>query len=374
MRIKELIELRHNIHRNAELSGKEFQTAGRIKSFILNCEPDEIITGLGGNGIAFLFKGKEKGKSIMFRAELDALPIHENNEIVYKSVNEGVAHKCGHDGHMAILAGLANEISHRNFNGDVVLLFQPSEETGEGALNVLKDNQFNRLNPDYIFAMHNLPGFPLGHIIIKEGTFAAASKGMIIELTGRTAHAAEPELGVNPAFFISDFIAQLKNVKNNTQFSDFVLVTIIHLSVGSAAFGTSPGNGKILLTLRSYRDDDMNKLTDAVVNLVANLSVSQSIKYKISFTEEFPATINNSDAVRIVKNAADELSLKLIEISDPFKWSEDFGHFTSKFTGAFFGLGSGISHPNLHNHTYDFPDELIEIGINIFKQIIKNVE
>ncbi len=372
MDLNSLINLRHEIHREPELSGNEISTSKKIIAFVNIFRPDAIIDNLGGHGIAFIFNGIEEGKTLMFRAELDALPITELNDIEYNSINKGVSHKCGHDGHMTILAGLASKLSERIFKGKIILLFQPAEETGAGALAVLSDPKFGKINPDFIFALHNLPGYPSGQIIIKNDIFAAASKGMIIELMGKTAHAAEPELGVNPAYFLPDFIKALSNITANKDFTYFTLATIIHISVGEVAFGTSPGYGKILLTLRAYRNEDMNLLTNSIVNIVEKLTGDSQLTYRINFTEEFPSTINDKSAVDLVKQAANKLSMQIIQIDKPFKWSEDFGYFSSKYKTAFFGIGSGIDHPNLHNSSYDFPDQLIEKGVNIFNQIIKN--
>ena len=196
---KELVKLRKELHKNPELAGQEKNTSARIKNFIDNFNPDETITGIGGNGIAFIFKGSKEGKTILFRCELDALPIKEQNDFDYKSLVENVAHKCGHDGHMTILSGLASLFKNQKpEKGKVVFLFQPAEETGEGAKRVVDDKNFRRIKPDYVFALHNLPGFPLGSVAVKTGIFAAASKGMIVKLYGKTSHASEPKNGITP--------------------------------------------------------------------------------------------------------------------------------------------------------------------------------
>ncbi len=177
LNIDELIKLRKDLHCNPELSGKEKNTSAKIKNFISQFNPDEVISNIGGNGIAFIFKGKEEGKTILFRSELDALPISEQNDFEYKSSVENVSHKCGHDGHMTILSGLASLLKNKKPDrGKVVLLFQPAEETGEGAAKVLEDKKFEQINPDYVFALHNLPGYPAGSVVIKNGNFCFCFK------------------------------------------------------------------------------------------------------------------------------------------------------------------------------------------------------
>jgi amidohydrolase len=160
-RMEALILLRKELHKNPEVSGKELQTSKRIISFLEKQAPDEIITEIGGAGIAAIYKSKEAGKTVLFRCELDALPIEEINSFEHRSLINGVSHKCGHDGHMAILCGLASELSqNRPETGTIILLFQPAEEDGSGAQKVFSDTKFASLKPDYVFALHNLPGFP----------------------------------------------------------------------------------------------------------------------------------------------------------------------------------------------------------------------
>ncbi len=215
LNLDELVNLRKELHRNPELSGKEKNTSDKINNFIGRFYPDEIITELGGHGLAFIFKGKEKGKTILFRSELDALPISEQNDFEYKSSIENVSHKCGHDGHMTILSGFASLLNdNKPAKGKVVLLFQPAEETGEGAAKVLEDKKFEQIKPDYVFALHNLPGYPAGSVVIKNGTFASASKGMIIKLHGKTSHASEPENGITPTPAVASIIQKLPFIPN----------------------------------------------------------------------------------------------------------------------------------------------------------------
>jgi amidohydrolase len=157
--IKKIIDLRLKLHRMPELAGQEFKTAKQIEKFISKYKPDKVID-LAQTGKAFVFDSSKEGKTIMFRAELDALPIPESHDFLNHSLIEGNAHKCGHDGHMAILAGLAEAISqNRPKKGKVVLLFQPAEETLKGAIEVIDCPQFKEIEPDFIFAIHNLPGF-----------------------------------------------------------------------------------------------------------------------------------------------------------------------------------------------------------------------
>ena len=373
--INDLIVLRRSIHAEPELAGTEKNTALKIKTFISKFSPDKIIENIGGEGIAFVFNGTETGTTILFRCELDALPIKEINGFEYQSKYDGKGHKCGHDGHMTILAGLAERISeNKNFRGRIILLFQPAEETGEGAERVLKDPEFENIKPDYVFAFHNLPGYGLNSIIVRKGSFASASKGMIIKLKGKTSHAAEPENGINPSIAVAEIIKKFTSLPQELKtVKEFVLVTIIHARIGERAFGTSPGYAELMATLRAYQDDDMKLLIKEAERIVSSAAAEYGLKTEISYTEVFPATVNDDDSINIIKMAAEKNNYSLIEIENPFRWSEDFGHFISRYKGAMFGIGSGEDHPQLHNPDYDFPEEIIPAGINMFFTIMNEI-
>ncbi len=368
-------ELRRELHQHPELSGSEKQTAGRIREWLKKQQPDQIVEGLGGHGIAAVFDSGKPGPTLLFRADLDALPIEEINTFSYKSENPGVSHKCGHDGHMAILSGFAMLLKDRRpQQGRLVLLYQPEEENGQGAAKVIQDKYFVRIKPDYAFALHNLPGFRKEAIIMKEGPFASASKGMVIELKGKSSHAAHPEQGHSPVQMMTDLINRLMDIpKEKKQFRDFVLLTIIHARLGEVAFGTNPGKGVVMATLRTYRDDDMDLLNKKACDLANDLSKKHDIEIEISYTEEFPATNNHPEASNFVFKAMQRAGVEEEDIEAPFRWSEDFGHFTGAQKGALFGIGSGLDHPSLHNHDYDFPDEIIETGIRIFYHIADQI-
>jgi len=367
-----LINFRRELHAHPETAGQEMSTAGRLRGFITPFKPDRIIENIGGNGIAFIFRGEQAGNKIMFRADLDALPIKEISELGYRSVYSDRAHLCGHDGHMSILAGLARELhKNRPLKGEIILLFQPAEETGEGAAMVLEDNKFtSEIDPDYVFALHNLPGFPEGSVITNDSIFSSASVGLTVCLHGKSSHAAEPAKGNSPVEALSRIIDSLHAVQQKKElFSDFVLGTVVHINLGEKRFGTSPEYGEISMTLRAYRDDDMEILKNNVMDAVKHICLEEKIKFDSEWKEEFLSLGNAPYPVDIIKKAAGISGLELIEMDEPFKWSEDFSHFTRRYEGAMFGLGAGTDQPALHNPDYDFPDKLLVPGIKMFFNI-----
>lgn len=374
MDAEEIIAFRHELHRNPELSGRERETGKRIREAVGKSKPDHVIDNIGGNGIAFIFDSGEPGPVVLFRCELDALPIKEVNTFEYHSLHPGVSHKCGHDGHMAILTQLSARIAReRPQHGKAVLLFQPAEETGTGAEQVVNDPKFQEIAPDYAFALHNLPGFRKHDIIVRENTFASASKGMIIRLQGKTAHAGEPENGINPSLASADIIKKFNELSGSTDFKDFTLITLIHVKIGERAFGTSAGYGEVMATLRSYRNDDMKELTKKAEAIVHSVAREEQLEYEIEYTEAFLATENNQDCNQIIEQAASENHFYIDKQDHTFRWSEDFSHFTTRYKGCLFGLGSGLNQPQLHNPDYDFPDDIIETGSLMFFTIYKKL-
>lgn len=373
--LTDLIKLRKQIHKYPEIAGKEKDTAERIITFAKKFKPDKIIKNIGGYGLAVIFEGKNKGPVVLIRCELDALPITETNNFNYRSTKENVSHKCGHDGHMTIVSGLIPLLSKNKIKkGNVILLYQPSEETGEGAERILNDKKFQSIKPDYVFALHNLPEFEKNNILIRKMEFASASEGMIIKLKGKTSHAAEPEKGINPSLAVAEIIQRLSSIpKKLKKIKDFSLITPIHTKIGKPAFGTSAGYAEVMFTLRSFKNEDMKILTKEAVKSVKAISKKYKLKTEINFTEIFPATVNDDKCIELLKESAKENNLKVKSLKKPFKWSEDFGHFTVQFKGALFGLGAGIKQPALHNPDYDFPDEILETGIKMFYTIIKKI-
>lgn len=369
----ELKDLRRSLHSMPELSGRENRTAQSVAEAMP--ANDGLLTGLGGHGVAVRFEGSSPGPDVLLRCDMDALPIEEKLELPYRSTSSGVSHKCGHDGHMAIMAGVAMVLSRcRPASGAVTLLFQPAEETGEGARRVLDDPAFEELKPDTAFALHNLPGFPPGSVIVREGTFASASKGMIIELKGSSSHASEPHLGRSPAMAAAHLIGAFTGLPQMAVSMDQgAKATVIHVRVGEEAFGTSPGEGLVMATLRTHTPGTMKTLADRAVEIAHATAEAYGLRCAVSWTQEFPATVNDPSSVKPIVSAAEELGLQVIRKEVPFAWSEDFGHFTSACPGALFGLGAGEDHPALHSPDYDFPDRLIPAGVRLFTGIIRKI-
>lgn len=374
--IERLVHLRQKVlHRHPELSGEEKQTAENIVSFLKPFEPDEVITGLGGHGVAAIYRGEKDGPRTMIRCELDALAIDENLDIEHQSQNEGVSHKCGHDGHMAIVSGLAAMLHNQPpKNGEVVLLYQPSEEDGSGAKAVIDDEKFKDLKPDWVFALHNLPGFPLNQIIVKNGRFNPAVNSLIVHFRGCTSHAAEPEKGRNPALAMAELVQEMVSWNDYTEdCEEFTIITPVFQQMGEKAYGVSAGDGEVHFTLRCDTSGKMKELEKQAEELARKMADKHELALSVEWLEEFYSSHNDEDAVNHVRKAAEVLAYNLYEQPSPFKWGEDFGMFMHHFPGAMFCIGAGEDQPALHHPDYDFPDEIIETGSRMFYQIIKGI-
>ena len=367
--------LRKEIHSNPELSGFEKETSEKVSAFLKECNPDEIITNIGGYGIIATWNGSNTGKEIILRAELDALPIEEINQFDYKSKKKNISHKCGHDGHTTILCGVAQYLSSHNPNHKVRLLFQPAEENGEGAKAMMEDKLFSNIKPDFIFALHNLPGYSKNEIVVKENTFTPAVKSIIINLKGKTSHAAEPEHGINPALAVSEILKECLALENNdADKDDMSVITPVYIELGEKAYGISAGEATVHFTIRCWTNENLDELQKQIENKSSEIALKYNLKIHFDYTQIFHANINTAEAVDYVKRSAVKNNLKLTEKKYPFKWGEDFGLFTSNFKGCMFGIGSGEDCPALHNPDYDFPDEIIETGINIFRGILEEIK
>lgn len=373
--LMELTEFRRELHRYPELSGEELETARTIAEALTQMSPTRILTGLGGHGVAAVFDSSTDGPTVLFRAELDGLPIEESNDIAWASQIPGKSHVCGHDGHMTMLLALGRMISRQPVaRGRIVLMFQPAEEDGSGAKAVVADPAYKEIQADWAFAIHIEPGRPFGYVSTCPGLINCASLGLEIKLTGKTAHAADPEDGVSPAQAVAKLIPALEALGSGGNLEDdFRLVTITHVQIGEPSFGVAPGEGVIYATLRTTHDEGMESIETDARNLAIAAAEEFGLKVNFDVFDNFAASINDVEAFEVAAKAMDAINVAYGDAGVPMRASEDFGVFGWGAKAAMLCLGPGERYAALHNPDYDFPDDLIPVGSAIFERIARDL-
>jgi metal-dependent amidase/aminoacylase/carboxypeptidase family protein len=255
--------------------------------------------------------------------------------------------------------------------GSLVLIFQSAEETGQGAKEMVASGFLETFEIDQGYALHNIPGLQQGHIYMREGTFACASVGLRISLTGRTAHAAHPEDALNPLPVAVDLFKEITALPSKFAHKGFALATAIAVQGGDANFGTSPRDTTLMFTLRSASTELLDEMVENATSTAEQMAHEAGLKVQVELHEYFSATINGIHADRLA-GVCENAGVPFRPLENPFRWSEDFGRFDALFPIAMFGIGSGKDMPALHAPTYDFPDEITEPGAEIFFQLYKS--
>lgn len=365
-------EIRHQLHRMAEPSNEEVKTSAYIRQRLEQLQPSKIITFPKGNHLLAEFDFGDGGKTILLRADMDAVRVNETLNLPYKSETEGVSHKCGHDGHSTIMLRVAEMLHEKPLpSGKVLLLFQGAEETGEGARQILDSGILQSYNIDCAYALHNIPAEPSNTIICRPGSFTCSVISCDIVLTGQTAHAAEPWNAVSPyaaAQRITDFVMALN--RHDVQREDFCVATLIEFRVGSQAYGVAAGDGVLRFTIRTREDDRLQQIISEIEGKAKAEAKADNLQCEIRWIEYFAAAHNAEKAVQSIRECAECLHFSYQEKPIPFFWGEDFGLFTQHYPGALFGLGSGTHQPPLHHPDFNFPDDIIETGARMFYSLI----
>lgn len=376
--IIELTEWRRHLHQYPELSGEEEMTANTVIKMLKETHPDRIITNLGGHGVAAIYDSGQEGPRVLLRCELDGLPIEDLADVPHKSKVTGKGHQCGHDGHMAMLAAMARILGRKRPKiGAVILMFQPAEEDGSGARKVVDDPHFNELKPDYSFAIHNMPGLPFGQVNVVAGPMCCASRGVIIKLKGRTAHASQPETGISPMNALANLMLEISNMSSSmgTSTNDpaFTLVTITHVNMGAPVFGVAPSDAELFATLRTLNDDGMKRLVERVEASALKAAQDNDLKLTIEYQDVFVTCSNDEEATSTILTSLDNIGIRHTATNLPIRASEDFGHFGKNSKMALMFVGSGENLPALHNPDFDFPDDLILVGAKIYTALCNQI-
>lgn len=374
----DLSELRQDIHRHPELGFQEHRTAEIVASKLGELGY-EVHSGIGGTGVVGVLYGLQTGgPSIGLRADMDALPIREASGLDYQSVHPGVMHACGHDGHTATLLGAAQYLAAtRQFNGRVVLIFQPAEEGLGGAQAMLSDGLFERFDCDEIYALHTWPGLPAGTIGVNSGPMMAAADQFDIVIDGRGGHGAHAYQAIDPVVIAAQLITALQSVvSRNVPGPDSAVLTVAAVHAGDLnARNVIPDQARLSGTVRTFSSEIQALIESRMRAIIDGMARSFGASISLNYTRLFPATINTPEQAAAVSEVAIELfgHDRLVPDLTPSMGSEDFSYMLSQRPGAYFRLGQGGAQAGrvLHSSRFDFNDEVIPVGAAMFARLVE---
>ena len=369
---EEMKKWRHHFHEFPELAYKEVNTAKKVVQLLKEFKVDSIETGIGGTGVVATLKNGE-GKKIGLRADMDALPIPEENKKPYCSKNSGIMHACGHDGHTTMLLGAAKYLSEtRNFKGKIVLIFQPAEEGFAGAKAMIEDGLFKKYPVDEIYGMHNMPNLDTGILAVQEGPRLAAADNFEVEIIGKGAHGAMPSNSVDPIVCGAAIVQNLQHiVSRNSNPKETLVITVASFHSGKAN-NVIPKSANLNGTIRYYNEEIGNMAKKRFYDVINNTSEAFGAKAKINFKKGYPATINHKKQSKFAYQVAKKVNGKLSsDVQNPMMGSEDFSYFLKEVPGAFAWIGNGNS-ASLHNPKYDFEDNILCTGASFLATLAED--
>ena len=371
----EITPIRRDIHRHPELMYEERRTAGLVAEKLKEWGVDEVVTGLGQTGVVGVIKGKGQGsgKVIAMRADMDALPIHEETNLEHRSTVPGKMHACGHDGHTAMLLGAARYLTQtRDFDGTAVLIFQPAEEGGAGAKAMIDDGLISRFGIQEVYGMHNKPGVPVGKFEIAKGPAMAAADRIHIKIEGLGGHAAAPHRVNDPIVASCALVSALQTVASrNADPLESIVVSVTALNAGEA-FNVIPQTAEIKGSVRTLTPQTRELAQKRITEIVDGVMKAFGMKYELEYHLGYPVTFNHHGQTDFVTSVAKEVfgSDAITTDVPPTMGSEDFSFMLEERPGAFINIGNGDS-AGLHHPAYEFNDKAIPVGVNYWASLIE---
>ena len=374
----EMAAWRQDLHAHPELALQEVRTSGVVQEKLKEFGVDEIITGMARTGVVGVIKGRGPGGSIGLRADMDALPIHEETGLPYASKNHGVMHACGHDGHTTMLLGAAKYLAEtRNFDGTIYVIFQPAEENLGGGEIMVKEGLFTRCPMDMVFGLHNWPSVPQGVFQWREGPTMAAVANIEITITGKGAHAAHPDRGIDPIVVAAQIVSAFQTiVSRSIEPTEGGVVTIGHISGGNI-YNVIPETVRMLGTARWFNAVVGDKLEAGVKRLATGIAASFGAHAEVRFERTFPATINDAAATQLTVHAARAVAgaARVQPMPKPTMGGEDFSFMLNEKQGSYIMLGGarGADDANLHHPKYDFNDDILAVGASYWATLAEQL-
>ncbi len=371
--LPEITAWRHDLHENPEILYETHRTSGIVAEKLRAFGCDEVTEGIGRTGVVGVIRGKSdtRGRVIGLRADMDALPIHETTGLDYASKTDGAMHACGHDGHTAMLLGAAKYLSEtRNFDGTVVLIFQPAEEGGAGGREMCEDGLMERWKIDEVYGMHNWPGRPLGSFSIRPGPFFAATDQFDITIHGKGCHAAKPHEGVDSTLVASHAVIALQSIASRTVNPvKQIVVSVTGFETSSMAFNVIPPRVRIKGTVRTM-DDDVRSLGERRLReIVDGVCATYGARAEVTYIKGYPAMVNHDAQTAFAADVARAVTGKCAD-EDLIMGGEDFAYLLEERPGAYILVGNGDTAP-LHHPEYNFADEAIPAGCSWWAEIVE---
>jgi hippurate hydrolase len=371
-RAGDLVAMRRHLHQRPELAFEEYETSAFVAECLTRWGFD-VTRHVAGTGVVGSLSVGSNGRSVGVRADMDGLPIEEATGLTYRSRNPGRMHACGHDGHVAMLLGVARHLAEtRRFEGTVHLIFQPAEEDISGARRMLKEGLAERFPCEAIFAMHNMPGFPAGKLLFRPGPIMAAVDTAKIVLRGIGGHGALPHLTADPVVAGSAIIMALQTiVARNVNPLDAAVITVSSFHAGTAT-GIIPDNAVLELGIRSFDPGVRDLLETRITALARAQAESFGVRAEVEYERYYPATVNHAAETVFAREVALMAfgSENVCDLAKPFPFSEDFCYFLEKIPGCYLLMGMG-DRPMLHSPNYDFNDECLAVGASYWAHLVE---
>ncbi|SFO87171.1 hippurate hydrolase [Variovorax sp. OK605] len=375
----EIEAFRRDLHAHPELGFEEVYTSSRVREALRACGVDEIHEGIGKTGVVGVIRGRSvaSGRMIGLRADMDALPMREDNDFGWRSASDGLMHGCGHDGHTAMLVGAARYLAEtRDFDGTAVLIFQPGEEGFAGARVMIEDGLFDRFPVQSVYAMHNWPAMPAGTVGINRGAMMAAADRITIHIKGKGGHGAHAYQTVDPVIVAAHIITAVQTiVSRNVRPIDAAVISICAMQAGDlGAMSVIPGEATLVGTVRTFSARVQAQVEQRLNELCAAIASGFGATASIHYERIYPATINTAPEAMFAADVAESLvGAKNVDRSmEPSMGAEDFSFMLQKKAGAYLRIGQNVHNgAYLHNSRYDFNDEILPLGAALHAGLVE---
>jgi len=371
--LPEITAWRHDLHENPEILFETHRTSAFVAERLKEFGCDEVTTGIGRTGVVAVIKGKSNtsGKVIGLRADMDALPMQEHTDLPYKSKVDGAMHACGHDGHTSMLLGAAKYLSEtRNFDGTVVLIFQPAEEGGGGGKEMCDDGMMDRWGIQEVYGMHNWPGLPVGQFAIRPGAFFASADQFEMVIEGRGGHAAKPHLAIDTTVVASHVVIALQTISSRiVSPTEQVVVSVTSFETSSKAHNVIPQTVHLRGTVRALSDETRDLAEKSLISIAQGTAAAFGATATVDYKRGYPVMVNSEVQTEFAAEVAKSVSGKC-EFADYTMGGEDFAFMLQERPGAYIFVGNGEG-PDVHHPEYVFSDEAMPAGCSWWAEIVE---